>query len=58
MTNGDILLFSLAGRRIWKPPPTLLNWGLVQKKLPWHIMLLLGGAFALAKGGEVHTTHH
>uniref|UniRef100_A0A3B4DDD0 Solute carrier family 13 member 2 n=1 Tax=Pygocentrus nattereri TaxID=42514 RepID=A0A3B4DDD0_PYGNA len=37
----------------WKAPPTLLHWELVQRKLPWNIMLLLGGAFALARGCEV-----
>ncbi|KAG9351618.1 hypothetical protein JZ751_022869 [Albula glossodonta] len=32
---------------------TLLTWRVVQKKLPWNIVLLLGGGFALAKGSEV-----
>lgn len=31
----------------------LLTWKVAQKKLPWGIVLLLGGGFALAKGGEV-----
>ncbi|KAL6465439.1 hypothetical protein MHYP_G00255720 [Metynnis hypsauchen] len=43
----------ISGRRKWKAPPTLLHWELVQRKLPWNIMLLLGGAFALARGCEV-----
>ncbi|KAI4901701.1 hypothetical protein NFI96_029233 [Prochilodus magdalenae] len=43
----------ISGKRNWKAPPTLMNWELVQKKLPWNIMLLLGGAFALARGCEV-----
>ncbi|XP_034025054.1 solute carrier family 13 member 5 [Thalassophryne amazonica] len=30
----------------------LLTWKVVQKKLPWGIVLLLGGGFALAKGSE------
>ncbi|MBN3304637.1 S13A5 protein, partial [Amia calva] len=30
----------------------LLSWKVVQKKLPWNIVLLLGGGFALAKGSE------
>ncbi|XP_057695931.1 Na(+)/citrate cotransporter [Corythoichthys intestinalis] len=33
--------------------PRLLTWKVVQKKLPWGIVLLLGGGFALAKGSEV-----
>ncbi|KAI4889890.1 hypothetical protein NFI96_023914 [Prochilodus magdalenae] len=30
----------------------LLTWKVVQKKMPWSILLLLGGGFALAKGSE------
>ncbi|MCJ8740614.1 hypothetical protein PDJAM_G00060920 [Pangasius djambal] len=30
----------------------LLTWQVVQKKMPWNIILLLGGGFALAKGSE------
>lgn len=33
--------------------PPLLTWKVAQKKLPWGIVLLLGGGFALAKGSEV-----
>ncbi|KAI1896515.1 hypothetical protein AGOR_G00095570 [Albula goreensis] len=33
--------------------PALLTWKVVQNKLPWNIVLLLGGGFALAKGSEV-----
>ncbi|XP_078278784.1 Na(+)/citrate cotransporter-like [Rhinoraja longicauda] len=31
----------------------LLDWKVVQQKLPWNVVLLLGGGFALAKGCEV-----
>ncbi|XP_028274539.1 solute carrier family 13 member 5 [Parambassis ranga] len=34
------------------PTPPLLTWKIAQKKLPWGIVLLLGGGFALAKGSE------
>ncbi|XP_010594823.1 Na(+)/citrate cotransporter isoform X2 [Loxodonta africana] len=33
-------------------PPALLNWKVVQEKVPWGIVLLLGGGFAVAKGCE------
>ncbi|XP_078142701.1 solute carrier family 13 member 5a isoform X2 [Centroberyx gerrardi] len=35
------------------PAPPLLTWQVTQKKMPWNIVLLLGGGFALAKGSEV-----
>ncbi|XP_077963201.1 Na(+)/citrate cotransporter isoform X2 [Gasterosteus aculeatus] len=34
------------------PTPALLTWQVTQKKMPWSIVLLLGGGFALAKGSE------
>ncbi|XP_074045144.1 solute carrier family 13 member 2 isoform X2 [Macrotis lagotis] len=36
----------------FKAPPALLNWDIVNKKMPWNIVFLLGGGFALAKGSE------
>ncbi|XP_077360958.1 Na(+)/citrate cotransporter-like [Festucalex cinctus] len=34
------------------PSPPLLTWKVAQAKIPWNIVLLLGGGFALAKGSE------
>ncbi|AWO99636.1 putative solute carrier family 13 member 5-like [Scophthalmus maximus] len=34
------------------PAPPLLTWQVTQRKMPWNIVLLLGGGFALAKGSE------
>ncbi|KAM6946200.1 solute carrier family 13 member 2-like [Aplochiton taeniatus] len=36
-----------------KAPPTLLEWGVVHERMPWNIILLLGGGFALARGSEI-----
>ncbi|NXX21576.1 S13A2 protein, partial [Podargus strigoides] len=33
-------------------PPPLLEWKVVHQKMPWNIVFLLGGGFALAKGSE------
>ncbi|CAI5795164.1 solute carrier family 13 member 5 [Podarcis lilfordi] len=33
-------------------PAPLLNWKVVQHKMPWSIVLLLGGGFALANGSD------
>ncbi|KAG8450798.1 hypothetical protein GDO86_003169 [Hymenochirus boettgeri] len=33
-------------------PPPLLDWNTVNQKMPWNIVILLGGGFALAKGSE------
>ncbi|XP_018604069.1 solute carrier family 13 member 2 isoform X2 [Scleropages formosus] len=35
-----------------KAPPALLTWKVVHEKMPWNILLLLGGGYALAKGSE------
>uniref|UniRef100_A0A4W6BXZ5 Solute carrier family 13 member 5 n=1 Tax=Lates calcarifer TaxID=8187 RepID=A0A4W6BXZ5_LATCA len=45
--------FDTAPHQTAGPTPPLLTWKVVQKKLPWGIVLLLGGGFALAKGSEV-----
>ncbi|NWI99799.1 S13A2 protein, partial [Crypturellus undulatus] len=33
-------------------PAALLDWKTVHQKMPWNIVFLLGGGFALAKGSE------
>ncbi|XP_055004715.1 solute carrier family 13 member 2 isoform X2 [Boleophthalmus pectinirostris] len=38
--------------KLVKAPPTLLDWQVVHERMPWNIILLLGGGFALAKGSE------
>uniref|UniRef100_H3ATI3 Solute carrier family 13 member 2 n=1 Tax=Latimeria chalumnae TaxID=7897 RepID=H3ATI3_LATCH len=37
----------------YKAPSALLMWNTVHKKMPWNVVILLGGGFALAKGSEV-----
>ncbi|OCT94269.1 hypothetical protein XELAEV_18011937mg [Xenopus laevis] len=36
----------------------LLTWKVVQKQMPWSIVLLLGGGFALAKGSDASGLSH
>ncbi|XP_060791222.1 solute carrier family 13 member 2 [Neoarius graeffei] len=36
-----------------KAPPALLEWQVVHERMPWNIILLLGGGYALATGSEV-----
>lgn len=38
--------------KLIKTPPALLNWQVVHERMPWNIILLLGGGFALAAGSE------
>ncbi|KAM6933734.1 Na(+)/citrate cotransporter [Xenentodon cancila] len=45
--------FDTVARQPTGSTSTLLTWKAAQKKLPWGIVLLLGGGFALAKGSEV-----
>ncbi|NXM68420.1 S13A2 protein, partial [Serilophus lunatus] len=40
------------GRSKFRAPPPLLDWKVVHQKMPWNIVFLLGGGFALAKGSE------
>ncbi|KAM6986963.1 solute carrier family 13 member 2-like [Aplochiton taeniatus] len=34
-------------------PSSLLTWKVIHERMPWNIMFLLGGSFALARGSEV-----
>ncbi|XP_062887698.1 solute carrier family 13 member 2-like [Mobula hypostoma] len=44
---------SEAGNRLrYGRAPPLLNWPVVQQKMAWNVVLLLGGGFALARGSE------
>uniref|UniRef100_A0A8C4FV04 Solute carrier family 13 member 2 n=1 Tax=Denticeps clupeoides TaxID=299321 RepID=A0A8C4FV04_9TELE len=39
------------GQQVQAPTP-LLQWSVVHERMPWNIILLLGGGFALASGSE------
>ena len=36
-----------------RPSPSLLTWEAIHRKMPWSLVLLLGGGFALAKASMV-----
>lgn len=36
-----------------KPTPSLITWKYINAKVPWSLIFLLGGGFALARGGKV-----
>ncbi|GAB6030174.1 hypothetical protein CHUAL_005850 [Chamberlinius hualienensis] len=36
-----------------KPGPSLLDWNVVQKKMPWGVVILLGGGFSMAEASKV-----
>ncbi|XP_041750543.1 solute carrier family 13 member 2 [Coregonus clupeaformis] len=40
------------GKKKQKAPAALLTWQVVHERMPWNIILLLGGGFALASGSE------
>ncbi|XP_063233582.1 protein I'm not dead yet [Bacillus rossius redtenbacheri] len=39
-------------RNATKPAPALLNWKLIHEKVPWGLVLLLGGGFAMAAASK------
>ncbi|KAL0961628.1 hypothetical protein UPYG_G00353830 [Umbra pygmaea] len=41
------------GKKKHNVPAPLLRWQVVHERMPWNIILLLGGGFALASGSEV-----
>lgn len=53
MCGGLCVCFFFSERKMPFYPPPLLNWKVAQEKVPWGIVLLLGGGFAVAKGCEV-----
>jgi di/tricarboxylate transporter len=46
-----LVMFSTASNTPYVP---LLSWKKAQECVPWNIILLLGGGFAMAKGCEVN----
>ncbi|KAB7499349.1 hypothetical protein Anas_02008 [Armadillidium nasatum] len=51
------LLFIIPSRLPWKdtsaePIPSCLTWEVVHKKVPWGLILLVGGGFAMAEGAS------
>ncbi|NXW22851.1 S13A2 protein, partial [Circaetus pectoralis] len=52
ISNNDRDKHQTGSKSKIRAPPALLDWKVVHQKMPWNIVLLLGGGFALAKGSE------
>ncbi|KAJ9589617.1 hypothetical protein L9F63_017202, partial [Diploptera punctata] len=50
--NLDFLRFNSNERRPAKAAPALLTWKVVHEKVPWGLVCLLGGGFAMAAGSN------
>lgn len=49
LINSDLLLLLLTSQNPWsKNSEKILTWPVLQKKMQWGVMLLLGGGLALA----------
>lgn len=48
-----LILNSLPGRLPTEATPGLITWKFINQKVPWSLIFLLGGGFALAEGGRV-----
>jgi hypothetical protein len=48
-TAGSYKFWPFQSRRLpSEKSPSLVNWEMIEKKLPWGVILLLGGGFALS----------
>lgn len=53
--NWNFLRFCCGGRPDKLPKattPSLMTWKYINSNIPWSLIFLLGGGFALAKGGK------
>ena len=57
-TEAKSCFFCPAAGKKLKAPAALLTWDVVHERMPWNIVLLLGGGFALASGSEVRAEGH
>lgn len=53
------LLFTLLAKLPTTPSQGLITWKYINTKVPWSLIFLLGGGFALAEGGMyIHIYHY
>ncbi len=48
-----MLLYFLSEDTKPGPVPALLDWEIIHQKLPWNVIIVLGGGFALADSCKV-----
>lgn len=49
--NFKILFHNPDGKK-GEPSPALITWNTIEKRMPWGVILLFGGGFALAAGSD------
>lgn len=57
-TNWIHMFSSNKSKRPEMPSPPLITWKIVQQKMPWGLIFLLGGGFAIAEGSKASGMSH
>ena len=49
----DLCLLTFSDGPQTGPVPGLVDWEIIHKKMPWGVLVLIGGSFALADAAKV-----